>query len=266
MPEHTIKDWGPIEQEAVLIIKTELSEFLVKFKSNELSFPGLRVAAPTTIDFQDIYFDTPTQQLGNSKAALRLREQPDMLALGLKGHDSWTNSGVSRIEIEEPWSANGLASILHYLSFMGIDLKHPGVPIGSAKPLQIMKLIGLRPIQSRSLKRKLWPISDKEDRKVCFLALDIVTLNISSNQIKFGELEIELTDGSISVIRGIVDTLIYNYPELLKSWRYSKLQTGGAIESLFKSANIKLVNDNGELTAAGISHAEQLLRKAESVN
>ena len=55
MPEHTIKDWGPIEQEAVLIIKTELSEFLVKFKSNELSFPGLRVAAPTTIDFQDIY-------------------------------------------------------------------------------------------------------------------------------------------------------------------------------------------------------------------
>ena len=40
MSKDLIKDYWPIEQEAVLLIKTELSEFLQNFKPNRLSFPG----------------------------------------------------------------------------------------------------------------------------------------------------------------------------------------------------------------------------------
>ena len=192
MSKDLIKDYWPIEQEAVLLIKTELSEFLQNFKPNRLSFPGLQVGTPLKISLQDTYFDTPSQELGTIQTALRLRKEGGPLLLGVKGRDQWTTSGVSRIEVEEPWSATGVATILHYLDFMGVNLTHPGVPIGSAKPVSILGLMGLNPIQDRSLKRTLWPILDNVDRKICSLGLDVVTLNLSDEQVKYGEIEIEL--------------------------------------------------------------------------
>ncbi len=261
MSKDLIKDSWPTEQEAVLLIKADLSKFLHKFNPSQLSFPGLKGGTPATITLQDTYFDTFSLQLRNAQAALRLRKEKDTLLLGVKQGDCWTASGVSRTEAEEPWSANGVATILHYLDFMGVNLTHPGVPIGSAEPLRILSLIGLKPIQNRSLKRTLWPIFDKANRKICSLGLDIVTLNLSNGPVKFGEIEIELIDGPASSIRGLFDALLYNYPKLLQPWRYSKLQTGTAIESLSKSRDSSIVNENGELTLATISQIEKLLNK-----
>ena len=265
MSKDLIKDYWPIEQEAVLLIKTELSEFLQNFKPNRLSFPGLQVGAPVKISLQDTYFDTPSQELGTIQAALRLRKAGGSLLLGVKGRDQWTTSGVSRIEVEEPWSANGVATILHYLDFMGVNLTHPGVPIGSAEPVSILGLMSLNPIQDRSLKRTFWPILDNVDRKICSLGLDVVTLNLSDEQVKYGEIEIELVDGSVNTIKSLFDAILYNYSEFLQPWRYSKLQTGIAIESLSRSSDgAGIVNENGELTLAGISQIERFLKKNAS--
>ncbi|PZC44061.1 MAG: Inorganic triphosphatase YgiF, contains CYTH and CHAD domains [Chloroflexi bacterium] len=266
MPKDLNKDCWPIEQEAVLLIKTELSAFLQKFKSEKLFSPGIQVETPESISLQDTYFDTPSQELGSVQVALRLRKEGGSLLLGVKGRDQWTTSGVSRIEVEEPWCANGVATILHYLDFMGVTLTHPGVPIGSANPVSILGLMDLRPIQDRSLKRTLWPILDNADRIICSLALDVVTLNLSDEQVKYGEIEIELVDGSVSAIKNLFDTLIYNYSEFLQPWRYSKLQTGIAIESLSRSSDGGgIVNENGELTLAGIGQIERFLKKNASI-
>jgi len=261
MSKDLIKDSWLTEQEAVLLIKTDLSGFLNEFNPNQLCVPGLQVRNPTTINLQDTYFDSLSLQLGNAQAALRLRKERDTLLLGVKQGDRWTASGVSRIEAEEPWSANGVATILHYLDFMGVNLTHPGVPIGSAEPLSILSLMGLKPIQNRSLKRILWPIFDRGNQKICSLSLDFVTLNLSNGPVKFGEIEIELVDGPVSTIKSLFDALIYNYPKLLQPWRYSKLQTGTAIESLSKSTDGSIVNENGELTLTNISQIEKLLKK-----
>ena len=158
-------------------------------------------------------------------------------------------------------SANGLATILHYLEFLGVALPHPGVPIGSAEPASILGLMGMKTIQNRSLERTLWPLSDTANNKTCSLGLDIVTLNLSNNPVKFGEIEIELTNGPVNSIQNVFDTLIYNYPESLQPWQYSKLQTGAAIETLSKSSNCSIADENGELTPNGIKQIEQLLRK-----
>ena len=229
MSKDLIKNSWPTEQEAVLLIKTDLSGFLNEFNPNQLSVPGLQARNSTTINLQDTYFDTLSLQLGNAQAALRLRKEKDTLLLGVKQGDSWTASGVSRIEAEESWSANGVATILHYLDFIGVSLTHPGVPIGSADPLSILSLMGLKPIQNRALKRTLWPIFDTSNQQICSLGVDIVTLNLSYGPVKFGEIEIELIEGPTSNIKILFDALIYNYPKLLQPWRYSKLQTGTAI-------------------------------------
>ena len=261
------KDYWPIEQEAVLLIKTELSAFLQKFKSKKLSFPGVKVGTPVTISLQDTYFDTSSKELGNVQVALRLRKEQGVLLLGIKGRDRWTISGVSRIEVEEPWSANGLATILHYLDFIGITLTHPGVPIGSSEPVIILGLTGLNPIQDRSLIRTLWPILDTAEREVAFLALDAVTLNLSNALVKYSEIEIELVDGPISLIKNLSDNLLYNHSDSLQPWPYSKLQTGIAIESLSESLDAgNIVNENGELTLGGIGQVEQFLQKIASTN
>ena len=263
MPKDLIKDYWPIEQETVLLIKTDLSEFLQNFKSNQVSFPGLRTGTSVTISSHDTYFDTSSQELGNIQAALRLRKTADSVVIGVKGRDQWTTSGVSRIEIEEVWSANGVATILHYLDFMGVSLKHPGVPIGSAEPVSILGLMNLNPIQDRSLKRTVWPILDNVDQKICFLCLDEVTLNLSAEQIKYGEIEIELVDGSVSAIKNLSDAILDKYSGFLQPWRYSKLQTGIAIEHLSKSSDIgDIVNKNGELTTSGISKIGEFLKNA----
>ena len=261
MPEDLISNYLPGEKESVILIKTGLSKFLQEFKSNRLSFPGLELGSPVIINVEDAYFDTPSKNLSNAQLALRLRKQGDVVVLGLKGRDRWTCSGVSRIEVEESWSANGLATILHYLEFLGVALTHPGVPIGSAEPASILGLMGMKTIQNRSLERTLWPLSDTANNKTCSLGLDIVTLNLSNNPVKFGEIEIELTNGPVNSIQNVFDTLIYNYPESLQPWQYSKLQTGAAIETLSKSSNCSIADENGELTPNGIKQIEQLLRQ-----
>ena len=253
-----------LEQEIVLIVTTPLSTFTGEFASKTMHLSGLFTGPSVTQNFHDIYFDTDSLQLKDINVALRIRTEGSLSYLGLKGNDKWSKAGVSRVEVEELWSSNGLATILHHIDFMGINLKHPGVPITSANPIEIKALTVMQVIQERSLHRTQWPILDNLDTKVVIGSIDTIDLKLEGRPVRYSQIELELTkNGSLEILEQVSSEFLRIYSGFLRAWRYSKLQTGFAIESIYSSGGTSnIISEQGEITAKGIDAVEQILQKS----
>ena len=208
-----------------------------------------------SIQTVDSHFDTPDRALAERDLSLRLRRLPDRTVLGLKGEEVWTEKGVLRLEVEERWSPNGLATILHELGFRDVALTWPGIPITGSDPDAVLRSIGLEVVQTRALARSARTVLDAEGKAVAELSLDVVTQRVEGRRVVYREVEIEAANPSeYSAVSELADALLALLPGDLRRWRHSKLATGIAIARLFGSEGDPsgLLTGDGELTPAAV--------------
>ncbi len=143
----------PREVEGVLLVSADDQEGA-----------GRRVAALERVDrfelrprptqrIRDVYLDTGDGALAGARVAFRVRELDGQPLLTVKANPVRSGLVTERLELEAPWSAEALRSMLEELRRHGVQL--PGPPEGTeaGEPLADLAGLGLHPTQSRHTTR-----------------------------------------------------------------------------------------------------------------
>lgn len=242
------------EAEAVLMVVSTNPAAVQKHLASLESVAGMALSPARDIETVDTYYDTPGRTLSEKKMALRLRRLPDSTIIGLKGEEEWTENGVLRLELEERWSSNALADVLHELGFRNVKLTWPGMAIGGAEPAEVLAAMGLEAIQVRRLTRTARDVLGSGGDPVAELALDTVTQEIAGAPVVYREVEVEAADASeAGIIATVIEALLEGSRGELVRWSHNKLATGMALERLASTGGpAGLVGTDGELTPAGV--------------
>lgn len=213
---------------------------------------------------RDSYFDTAGGALRNKGWGLRIRETGSRRWVGLKGpaeRTAW--GGLRRIEIESPWSMEGLNRILQQLAKLEINICSAGEPVRLSDPRAAMIGLELKMIQDRVTVRdvrNIFSSIEEAGPMSAEMALDSVTYQFHGRQLIHYEVEIEAVSlESPRVIPRVVDGLIAAYGMALRRWEHSKLATGWAIERLLKEEDIDKTAPDNRLTREAYDRIEELL-------
>jgi inorganic triphosphatase YgiF len=226
------------------IIVTEEVEITLRIASNDpeevfrriislRTMGGFKLIPRGSITMHDTYFDTAGFDLGKLGYALRLRAQGGKVLLALKGRERIDSlGGISRLEIEGPWSGDILSQIACEL---GPDLVKVQ-PLTDADPLDAMEALGFTVIQSRETMRTLMNLyPERDEMRFGEMALDRVCYRAMGTGYLHYEIEIEAKGtGAQERLREFAGCLIEAFPNLLKPWVHNKLITGIALEELIR--------------------------------
>ena len=143
----------PREVEGVLLVSADDQEGA-----------GRRVGALERVDrfelrprptqrIRDVYLDTGDGDLAGAQVAFRVRELDGRPLLTLKANLVRSGLASERLELEAPWSAEALQSMLEELRRHGVQLPDPPEGTGAGEPLADLAGLGLHPTQRRHTTR-----------------------------------------------------------------------------------------------------------------
>lgn len=229
------------EQEVTLVICSEKPEDLEEELEGLTNILGYHLSEEFSQLIDDEYLDSRDGTLAAANWALRIRRVQSGYWITLKGPSRFTEwEGLERVEMEVPWSNEGLAKVLLELGQLeSIALAGSG-DFDPANPADTMKSLGFRIIQKRRLRRRGKAVSEqKGSPEIAELAIDDVTYQFAAGEILHNEVEIETkAAGGARVVKELAKELLSRYEPELQRWPYGKLATGRAIEQLLVAGKL----------------------------
>jgi inorganic triphosphatase YgiF len=241
------------EREIALVILPDGPDVVSQEICRLTELGGYRLRKAPLIVLRDMYWDLPDRDLGARRIALRLRMTDDRTWVTLKGPSKPAGDyGVRRLEIERPWSGQGLQEVLRVLDQENIHLERPATQEQAADAIGTMRHLGLKPIQDRETTRQPFDVlgPDRSDAEaIAELAIDKTRYRIKHAVVTLRQIEIESKAcGGGSAAEAMAATLQQRYPTVLRPWRYGKLATGMALERLLDGSDDRdLLHADGTL-------------------
>jgi inorganic triphosphatase YgiF len=240
---------GPSEVEGVLLVCARDQEAV-----------GRKVAALQAVDrfelrprpaqrIRDVYLDTGDGALAAAPVTFRVRELDGEPLLTLKADPVRSGLAAERLELEAPWSAAALGTILEVLRRRGVDLPDPPEGAGAGEPLADLGALGLRPTQTRETTRTPRDVTERGGaaRPVAELALDDVGYQLPAGTARLLEVEVEAKGpGGLETVQALLEALAEAFPGELKPWPWGKLATGRAVEQLLAAGRLDGQLDEGQ--------------------
>jgi CYTH domain len=232
----------PREVEGVLLVRAD-----------DQDAAGQRVAALETVGrfdlrarppqrIRDTYLDTADGALATARVAFRVRVLDGRPLLTLKADPVRSGLAAERLELEAPWSAGALGTVLEELWRRHVDLPAPPETAGEGEPLADLAGLGLLPTQIRETTRTPRDVVERDDPgagPVAELTLDDVAYQLSAGRARLLEVEVEAKGpGGLETVQTLLAALAEAFPDDLRPWPYGKLVTGRAVERLLAEGRL----------------------------
>ena len=244
----------PREVEGVLLVSADDQEGA-----------GRRVGALERVDrfelrprptrrIRDVYLDTGDGDLAGAQAAFRVRELDGRPLLTLKANPVRSGLAAERLELEAPWSAEALQSMLEELRRHGVQLPDPPEGTGAGEPLADLAGLGLHPTQRRHTTRTPRDVRERgtDGGPVAELTIDDVAYQLPAGTARLLEVEVEAKGGGgLETVQALLGALAEVFSDDLRPWPYGKLATGRAVEQLLAAGRLEgLLDPSGRISPA----------------
>ncbi|WP_169923918.1 CYTH domain-containing protein [Sulfurifustis variabilis] len=251
-----------IEIESKLVVISDRTEEILEGIAATGELAGLTLVPMTEQSIRDIYFDTRSHALRAADLALRLRRVNWTSVLGLKGKSRRVAGAIERLEVERPWSADGLAEIAGLLRRYGAPVAEGATPPAVHEPEPALESLGLLPIQERLTQRARRQIVDRERAVVGELAIDRSVFVFEGSRVRHFEIEIEAAGRErFGGMAALSAALLAAWPGELRPWEHSKVATGRAIEHLMATRPpALLMGSSGGFNEAAYEAMDRWLR------
>jgi inorganic triphosphatase YgiF len=244
----------PREVEGVLLVSADDQEGA-----------GRRVGALERVDrfelrprptqrIRDVYLDTGDGALAGARVAFRVRELDGRPLLTVKANPVRSGLATERLELEAPWSAEALQSMLEELRRHGVQLPDPPEGTEAGEPLADLAGLGLQPTQSRHTTRIPRDVHERgrNGGPVAELTVDDVAYQLPAGTARLLEVEVEAKGaGELETVQALLEALAEVFPDDLRPWPYGKLATGRAVERLLAAGRPEgLLDPSGRISPA----------------
>jgi inorganic triphosphatase YgiF len=244
----------PREVEGVLLVSADDQEGA-----------GRRVGALERVDrfvlrprptqrIRDVYLDTGDGALAGARVAFRVRELDGRPLLTVKANPVRSGRATERLELEAPWSAEALQSMLEELRRHGVQLPDPPEGTEAGEPLADLAGLGLQPTQSRHTTRIPRDVHERgrNSGPVAELTVDDVAYQLPAGTARLLEVEVEAKGaGELETVQALLEALAEVFPDDLRPWPYGKLATGRAVERLLAAGRPEgLLDPSGRISPA----------------
>jgi len=210
--------------------------------------------ARATQRIRDTYLDTGEGALGAARVAVRVRELDGRPLLTLKANPVRSGLAAERLELEAPWSAEALQSMLEELRRHGVQLPDPPEGTGAGEPLADLAGLGLHPTQRRHTTRTPRDVRERgtDGGPVAELTIDDVAYQLPAGTARLLEVEVEAkAGGGLGTVQALLRALAEVFPDDLRPWPYGKLATGRAVEQLLAAGRLEgLLDPSGRISPA----------------
>jgi CYTH domain len=245
----------PREVEGVLLVRAEDQDAAGE-RVAALEAVGrfdLRARPPQRI--RDTYLDTGDGALATARVAFRVRELDGRPLLTLKADPVRAGLAAERLELEAPWSAGALQTVLEELWRREVDVPAPPETAGAGEPLADLAGLGLRPTQVRETTRTPRDVVERDDPgagPVAELTIDDVAYQLPAGRARLLEVEVEAKGpGGLETVQTLLGALAEAFPDDLRPWPYGKLVTGRAVERLLAEGRLDgLLDADGRIRPA----------------
>ncbi|HET7519333.1 MAG TPA: CYTH domain-containing protein [Actinomycetes bacterium] len=223
----------------------------------------LRARPPQRI--RDTYVDTGDGALAAARVAFRVRELDGRPLLTLKSEPVRSGLAAERLEVEAPWSAAALRTVLEELRRRDIDLRVLADRVaGEEEPLAVLAGLGLRPTQVRETTRTPRDVVERDDPgagRVAELTVDDVVYQLPAGRARLLEVEVEAKgSGGLETVQTLLEALAEAFPDDLRPWPYGKLATGQAVERLLAEGRLEgLLDADGRIRPAAHELLDEFL-------
>jgi len=189
------------------------------------------------LEIQDVYFDTSAADLRKNQLALRVRLVGNKKLLTLKGKSDIADwGGIKRLEFEKAWSLTALQNVLKIIPDFKYDPNSLHSSFLSENPVKTFANLGFKIVQDRITQREMRDvIMQKHHELLAEFVVDEVHFRTTAGKVIHYEVEIEaLAEKYIEHVHNLLKELQTRYPNDLRIWLYSKLETG---EVIYQQAN-----------------------------
>lgn len=228
----------------------------------------LKPRADQRID--DDYLDTEDGRLSAKRIALRIRRLNGAPRLTLKGPTRRRSGPASgRLELEEPWTPAAAGSVLRVLAHLDAPLARRTASRAWRKPEDFVLALGLTHAQRRETLRRPRDVRERAgsaDPPLAELALDTVSYRVGRRKVRLFEVEIEAKrKEGVKAADRVTAFLLERWGGTLRSWPYSKLATGFALQELERNGKLEgMLSTAGWLTPEGFNLLSQLLARSRA--
>jgi CYTH domain len=253
---------GPREVEAVLLVRAEDQEAAAGRVAGLAAVDRFLLRPRPAQRIRDTYLDTGDGGLAAAQVAFRVRELDGRPLLTLKSGAVRTGLVAERLELEGPWSAATLRTVLEELRRRDTPLPQVPEGAGAGEPLADLAGLGLLPTQVRETTRTPRDVLEQGDPDagpVAELTVDDVADQLPAGAARLIEVEVEAKgEGGLDTVQALLEAVAAALPDDLRPWPYGKLATGIAVERLLAAGQLE-----GLLDAAGRIRPEAHDRIAE---
>jgi inorganic triphosphatase YgiF len=252
----------PREVEGVLLVRADDQEAAAARVAGLEAVGRFRLRQRPAQRIRDTYLDTGDAALAAARVAFRVRQLDGSPLLTLKADAVRSGLAAQRLELEAPWSAAALGTVLEELRRRGIELPEPNEVAGVGEPLADLAGLGLRPTQLRDTTRTPRDVLEADDPAagpVAELTVDDVGYRLPAGTARLLEVEVEAKGGGgLETVQDLLAALAAAFPDDLVPWPYGKLATGRAVERLLADGRLEgLLDPAGRIRPA----AHELLGK-----
>ena len=218
----------------------------------------------------DDYLDTGDRRLGSKRIALRIRRLNGAARLTLKGPTRRRSGPASgRLELEEPWTPAAAGRVLRVLAHLDVPLARRTASRAWRKPEDFVLDLGLTYVQRRETLRRPRDVRERTgsaDPPLAELALDTVSYRVGRRKVRLFEVEIEVKrKEGVKAADRVTAFLLERWGGTLRSWPYSKLATGFALQELERDGRLEgVLSASGWLTPRGFKLLSQRLARSRA--
>ena len=220
------------EFEVKLVVASRQSREIASSLKKLTRVGDYRLGNRQVIKIRDIYFDTGIDTLRKNQLALRARLTENKKLLTLKGRAAIADwGGIKRLEIEEMWSVSSLQKILERIPDLNFDTNFLFAIFLPDNPVKTLEKLDFIIVQDRITQREMRDVVIQGSHEsLADFVIDEVHFQTTAGEVIHQEVEIEAPEEkSIEYVHIILKELQNRYPEDLRIWLYSKLETGDVI-------------------------------------
>jgi inorganic triphosphatase YgiF len=256
----------PREVEGVLLVRADDQEAAARRVAGLEAVDRFLLRPRPALQIRDVYVDTGDGALAAARVAFRVRVLDGRPLLTLKSAPVRTGLAGERLELEAPWSAEALQTVLEELRRREVQLPNPPEGAGAGEPLADLAALGLRPTQSREttrIPRDVLERGDPDAGPVAEMSIDDVAFLLPAGTARLLEVEVEAKGpGGMETVQALLEALAAALPEDLRPWGYGKLGTGRAVERLLAAGELEgLLDEAGRVRPAAHDRLAELLAR-----
>ena len=245
----------PREVEGVLLVAADDQEAVGRKVVGLERVDRFRLRPRPAQRIRDVYLDTDDGALAAARVAFRVRELDGRPLLTLKADPVRSGLAAERLELEAPWSAGALGTVLEELRRRGIQVPEAPEGAGAGDPLADLGGFGLRPTQVRETTRTPRDVLERGGEAagpVAELTLDDVGYRLPAGTARLLEVEVEAKGpGGLETVQALLEALAEAFAGELRPWPYGKLVTGRAVEELLAAGRLEgLLDEHGRIRPA----------------